>query len=238
MPTRSLLYKRDFPINDKISVHIPLLREVLEQEDNYYGIISTITATPYDMMVQLDDMGVDFSTIDEYELFLITFDMLKTSDTSLVFGDLDFTRFVPMINNQNGMMVMRDDEKDITIDKAIYLQICSALRKIHHLKRENKKPANMEAKKYMIERARKKLARRRKRIEDSALEEMIVALVNTEQFSYTYNSVLDVTIYQFYESVYQIMWKVDYDNRMYGVYTGTIKAKDLSQDQLNWMAHK
>ena len=30
----------------------------------------------------------------------------------------------------------------------------------------------------------------------------------------------------------------DYANRMYGVYTGTINVKELSQDDLNWLTHK
>lgn len=238
MAVRNLLYADEIRVNDKIAINIPTIGEVLRDEDNYFSIISTITATPYDMMVQLDDIGVDFSTIDDYQLFLLMFNVIKKMDTSLIFKGLDLTRFELMVNTQNGMQVMRDDENDITIDKAIYCQICDAIRKIHHLKRENKKPGNDEAKKFMIERARKKLKRKMRKAEDSALEGMIVALVNTEQFSYTYKTVQEVTVYQFYESLHQIIWKVDYDNKMFGIYSGTINAKDLRQDELNWLAHK
>ena len=70
-----------------------------------------------------------------------------------------------------------------------------------------------KAKEYLLERARKKL-RRRKKDRQSPLEELIIALVNTEQFSYTYGSVRDMTIYQFNESLRQIAHKIDYDNRM------------------------
>ena len=63
-------------------------------------------------------------------------------------------------------------------------------------------------------------------------------MVNTEQYKYGYESTRDLSIYQFNESVRQIIKKVDYDNRMYGVYSGTVSAKDLSQDDLNWLTHK
>ena len=44
--------------------------------------------------------------------------------------------------------------------------------------------------------------------------------------------------YQFNESVRQIIKKIDYDNKMHGIYAGTVSAKDLSQDDWNWLTHK
>lgn len=40
MPTRHLLYQKDYPINDYIRVMIPTVGEVLENEDNYYSMVS------------------------------------------------------------------------------------------------------------------------------------------------------------------------------------------------------
>ena len=102
MPTRHLLYQKDYPINDYIRVMIPTVGEVLENEDNYYSMVSMLTAMPIDMMVQLDDIGIDFTTINEWELFLLLFNSLKEQDTSLIFGDFDLKPFQPAINPQNG----------------------------------------------------------------------------------------------------------------------------------------
>ena len=112
------------------------------------------------------------------------------------------------------------------------------LRKIHHLEKNTRKPANEEAKKFMIERARAKQRRNRNRKEDSQLETLIIAMVNTEQYKYDFESTRGLSIFQFNESVRQIINKVDYEHRMYGVYTGTINAKELSQDEMNWLKHK
>ena len=90
----------------------------------------------------------------------------------------------------------------------------------------------------MLEKARKKMKRRQNRAEDSQLESLIIAMVNTEQFKYDFEGTLELSIYQFNESVRQIIKKVDYDNRMYGIYAGTVSAKDLSPDDLNWLTHK
>lgn len=238
MSTRSFIYKRSFPINNSISVYVPSVGEIVDNEDEYYDLVGKLTAMPIDMLVQLDDAGIDFTEIDEYQLFLLMFNGLKNRDVHLVFGGLDLSKFNIGINEQNGNIVLIDEEHDIKIDRAIHGLIADTLRKIHHLEKNHRKPANDDAKKYMLERARKKMKRRMNRVEDSQLESLIIAMVNTEQFKYDFEGTRELSIYQFNESVRQIIKKVDYDNRMYGVYAGTVNAKDLNPDDLNWLIHK
>lgn len=237
MPTINLLYQRSYKINDWLSITIPTVGEILDHEDDYYSMISMLTAMPIDYMLPLDDAGIDFSQINEYELFLLLFPSLQSMDTHLVFGDLDLRRFVMMQSEVNNQIILRDVVSGYVIDRAIHDRIAAALRTIHKIERNNKKPGNDEARKYMLERARIK-ARRRKRSEISQIEQMIVAMVNTEQFKYGFEEVRDLTIYQFNESTRQIIKKVEYEHRMTGIYAGTIDAKSMSQDDLNWLIHK
>lgn len=238
MATLNLLYKQEYAINEHIKIQIPTVGEVLDNEDDYYTMVTMLTAMPVDMMVQLDDIGIDFTAINEYELFLILFNALKDKDTSLIFGELDLKPFRSAVNPQNNTIVLRNKETGVVIDRGIQGQIASVLRKIHNLKRNNRKPANQEAREYMLQRAREKMRRRSKCMNDSQLEELIVAMVNTEQFHYGFEGTRELSIYQFNESVRQVIKKIDYDNRMHGVYAGTVNAKELSQDDLNWLTHK
>lgn len=89
MATINLLYKHEYAINDKIKILIPTIGEILDKEDEYYSLVSLLTAMPIDLMAQLDDIGIDFTQINEYELFLILFEGIKSQDASLIFGDLD-----------------------------------------------------------------------------------------------------------------------------------------------------
>ena len=238
MATLNLLYQREYAINDSIHLIIPSVGEIIDNEDDYYKIVTMLTAMPIDLMVQLDDAGIDFTEINEYELFLLMSTGLKTVDTSLVFKDLDFSKFDLALNQQNGTVVLRDSEHDIVIDRAIHNRIASVLRKIHHLEKNRRKPANEEAKSYMLRRAKEKMLRNKNRKQESQLESLIIAMVNTEQYKYDFEGTRELSIYQFNESVRQVIKKVDYDNRMYGVYAGTINVKELSQDDLNWLTHK
>ena len=212
--------------------------EILDCEDEYYGMVSMFTAMPIDMMVQLDEIGVDFTTINEWDLFLLFFNTLKKRDTSLLLGDLDLSEFKIAFNGKNKTAFIANKKTGVKIDRAIHGQIASTLRKIHHLEKNIRKPANGDAKEYMIRRAKEKMMRQKKRMSDSQLEGLIVALVNTEQFHYGFEGTRELSIYQFNESVRQVIKKIDYDNKMHGIYAGTVSAKDLSQDDLNWLSHK
>lgn len=238
MSTLNLLYKKQYAINNSIKIVIPSVGEIIDNEDDYYSIITVLTAMPIDLMVPLDDAGIDYTEINEYELFLLMSAGLKAQDTHLVFGDLDLTKFEISVNQQNGNIVLYDAENDIVIDRAIHARIAGVLRKIHHLEKNRRKPANKEAKEYMLKRAREKMRRNRNRKQESQLEPLIIAMVNAEQYKYDFEGTRELSIYQFNESVRQIIKKVDYDNRMYGIYAGTINAKELSQDDLNWLTHK
>ena len=236
--TINMLYHREYAINEVIKIAIPTVGEIVDSEDDYYNLVSAITAMPIDLMVQLDDAGIDFTQINEWELFLLLFGGIMNQDTHLIFGELDLTKFRVEQNEQNGNLILRHSENGAVIDRAIHGQIATVLRKIHHLEKNRRKPGNDEAKKYMMERARKKMMRNKNRKESSQLESLIIAMVNTEEFKYDFDSVRDITIYQFNESVRQIIKKVDYEHRMNGVYAGTVDVKNLSQDDLNWLVHK
>lgn len=233
-----LLYAESYKINDKIHIHIPTVGEVLNNEDDYYDVVYTVVATPYDMMVQLDDHGIDFSKITQFDLFCLLFANLREKDTHLVFGDLDFSKFAIVRNNQNGNFVLRDEENDITIDRAIHGQICACLRKLLNIPKTDKQPGNEEARIYMLDKARRKMkrnARRNNKQSDSQIEDLIVALVNTSEFPYNFESVKDISIYQFYASLKQVAHKVRYDKTMIGVYAGTVQFDKLGMDERSWI---
>ena len=237
MSTINLLYKHEYKITDKIRVQIPTVGEIVNAEEEYYSLVSTLTAMPVDMMVQLEDAGIDFEKISAFDLFLLMFQGIKSADTSLIFGDLDLNKF-ELAAGENGKFILIDRENDIQIDRGIHSMIASVLRKIHHLEQNRRRPGNSEARDYMLRRAREKANRRKNRSVDSQLEPLIISMVNTEQFKYDYEGARQLTIYQFNEAVQQIIKKVNYDNRMIGVYSGTVDAKKLSQNELNWLVNK
>ncbi len=233
----NLLYQTEHQINEHISIRIPTIGDVIKDEDSYYSTISMIVATPYDMMVQLDDNNIDFAKINEWDLFCLLFKELQTRDVSLIFNDLNLCDFETAVNKQNGNIVLLNKKTGAVIDRAIHDQICRFLRQVLGIAKNDKKPANDEAKKFMIERSRKRLQRRMRQPQQSELENYIIALVNISEFPYDYESVLKLTIYQFYASLHQIIKKIKFDNLMIGCYAGTVNMKEVDQKELSWISN-
>ena len=88
----------DFVISKHIILHQPTLNEICDYgERDYYSMIYNFTATPQSLKVQLWDMGIDYTEITPYQLFYqLLYKMYSQEKTSIIFGDLDFTKFQVM----------------------------------------------------------------------------------------------------------------------------------------------
>ena len=181
---KSLLKQNSVDILPNLSVKIPTVGEILEDEDSYYGIISSLTASPFQYMVPLDDMGIDYTTITDYELFKILFPIYAKSDLSLLFGNLNTSDFDIFTHSKDNSQVIYSPSNDIIIDELVYNDLTNTLRKINLIEKVKSKPGNESAKKYLLEKERKKQKRNAKNSHKPYLENMVIALVNTSEFPY------------------------------------------------------
>lgn len=228
-------------ITDNIYIRIPTVGEVLENESNYYSTVFAFTSSPYSFMAQLDEMGIDFTEINDYQLFTIYFSILCKSDLSLIFGDLNTEDYLICKDNSNDTIVAYSQKNgdEYKIDELIYTRIASVLRKINNLKRDNRKPGNDTTKEYLLRKAKRKLKRNANKPYEPYLEKLVVALVNRPEFKYNYEEVMNMSIYNFNQSFKQIQSSITFDNTMIGVYAGTINTTKLADKScLSWIPIK
>lgn len=236
---KSFLNATSIDIIPNLSIRIPTIGEILENEDRYYGIVSTLTATPFQYMVQLDDWGIDYTKITDYELFKILFPMYAKSDLSILFGNLNTSDFNIYTNQQDNCQVIYSPSNNIVIDELVYNDLTDAIRKINLFEKVKSKPGNESARKYLLEKERKKQKRNAKKPKEPYLEKLVIALVNTNEFPYNYETCMDLSIYKFNQSFKQIQQKITFDNTMIGVYAGTIDTSKMSnKDALSWITNK
>ena len=88
----------DFVISKHIILHQATLNEICDYgERDYYSMIYNFTATPQSLKVQLWDIGIDYTEITPYQLFYqLLYRVYPQEKTSIIFGDLDFSRFQVM----------------------------------------------------------------------------------------------------------------------------------------------
>lgn len=286
---KSLLKLSSIDIVPNLTLKIPTVGEILDDEKTYYSITSSLTASPFQYMVQLDDMGIDYTSIDEWELFRMLFlnycnqelvykmkikeleiemkKHLTTSDDylqcknqieilnsqirengfNIIFKDFHLTSevdgkligFNEYQYNNSDEIVLFNPATQVEINRLIYNDLTDAIRKINLFEKVKYKPGNESAKKYLLEKERKKQKRNAKKPYEPYLEKLVVALVNTEEFPYNYETCMDLSIYKFNQSFKQIQHKISFNNTMVGVYAGTVDTSKMSnKDILSWIASK
>ena len=241
MDNRSLLNRTSIPITNELTIRIPTVGEILDKESEYFSLVSIMTSTPFQYMVQLDDLGVDYTKITDFEMFRLLFPLYVQQDTSIIFGDLDLKDIAAYHDNSTDLDVLYSPASDIKIDEFVYFNMAKAMRQVNCIKYERKKPKGENTKKYLLEKERRHLKnlermKKYKEFEQSEFEKLIIALVNNEKFKYNYESIKTLSIYNFYQSFQQIQHEINFNNVMRGVYAGTIDTSKL-QDRscLSWI---
>lgn len=229
-----LYFGDDFVINDSIRIRQPLIGDVIGYgEAEYFSMVHTFTAIPSDMKSQLWDMGLDWTEVEDFELFMMLAQTLTQDRTSILFGALDFSKLRPFRNNQNGDIVLADKETGIIVDKMIYLRMMSYLRKLHNITPKVEKAANKITKRVLIDedRQKKMLAK------DKPFKSYLLPLISSVKVKqgYTKDYVRNMGLYEFFDDVARMQLINNADHLLSGVYAGTIDMKKINKSELNWM---
>ena len=232
----------DFVVSKYIKIHQPSLSEICDYgEQEYYSMIYHLTATPQTLKVQLWDMEprIDYTKITPYELFYnILYRLFSKEKTSIIFGDLDFTKFQIMQRKDNGEILLCQivNDEQVIIDEFTYNLIMDYLRKVHGVYKDEKIPANNTTKMILIEDAREEFEQNKNKEHHSQLVNLISSMVNSEGFKYNHSQVWDMKINAFMDSVKRISKIKNAELLLQSGYSGFgINLKDIDQKQLDWL---
>lgn len=166
------------------------------------------------------------------------FPVYAGSDLSILFGDLYVSDFA-LYQDENAKEIIYSPASRIEINENVYNDLADMIRKINLLEKVKSKPGNAAARKYLLEKERKKQKRNAGKKSEPYLEKLVTALVNTCEFPYDYDTCMNLSIYRFNQSFKQIQHKIVFDNTMIGVYAGTVDTSRMSsKDALSWISNK
>lgn len=252
----SLLHKRKFVVNDKITVHIPTIGEIKGtsvidsgtdvDEAGYYSLISLFSSTSTDIMLELDSQGIDFTKWSDFQTFLMLFNNTPKDQlyqkSPLLFDNINLGDFELSVNMENELPILYDSKHDVIIDELIYMRLSTIFCTINCTKKRHRKMGNDTAKEYAIEREkahREHRKRKKQTMYSSQLDKQIIALVNNANFKYNFDEVNDLTIYDFLVSLKQVVKKYQIDNLNTGIYMGTVKVTENDRNtKLNWLDYE
>ena len=99
----SLMRGRDFKINDKITIHMPSVGDIIDYgEQKYFQLVYLFCSTSSDYKAQLDSVGVDWQKVSDFEMFRQLFIGNKNQDMSILLGDMDTSGFMMAKDNISG----------------------------------------------------------------------------------------------------------------------------------------
>lgn len=229
-----LYFGDDYIVNDKIIIHQPTIGELIKCEKDYFGVVYALCAISSDMKSQLWDLGLDWNTVEDWQLFCMLAPTLSQDRTAILFGDLDFSVMKVYPHPRvEGEVVLADKQSGILIDRMIYIKIVSYLRKLHGLTPKVEKTKSKTVKKWLIEEDRKRIAAAQGKPFRSYLLP-IISSVKVRQ-GYTKDYVRNMGFYELMDEVERLKIIVGSDALLQGAYSGMIDTKKLDKKELNWM---
>lgn len=229
----------DFVINKYITLHHPTIGDIVEQgESEYFATVHTLSGIPSDMKSQLWDLGICWEDISDFDFFFLVTRGLSVERSKVFFGDLDFTKFQLMENQENHEHVMYqqiNETEAIELDQHIYLQIVTAIRHMHNITVKPEKASTETVRKILIEEDRRKINQVKKSNQRSTMLPMISSLINCSEFKYGIKEVRQMPIYAFLDSLTRIQIIKNASALLQGCYSGMIDTKHIKKTDLNWM---
>ena len=233
--TLALLSGKQVRITDKIVYSQPKLYDVIQfGEQEYYQVLSNLTAIPSDMKSVLWDAGIDWMEFSDMELFYVLSHSIPTNKTNIFFPNIDFSAFT-LIKNINDDLSMYSQKQDILIDPFVFAKMQTCLCKSHGIKKKIEKAGNKYTKQILIDEDRQNRELNKNKEFKSSLYGLISAMVNYSGFKYNYNNVWELTMFQFMDAVQRVRMIDSTNHLLNGVYAGTIDGKKIKNEKFNWM---
>ena len=110
----------------KVTVYSPTIGDIIEiGEKKFYQTLNIFICNTTQYRVVLWDQNIDWNTHSDFELFIMLYNYIDPEVSKMLFGDLDFKKFVPMIkrvstDSDEFIPILWNEEDDIEINYDVY----------------------------------------------------------------------------------------------------------------------
>lgn len=232
--TLKLLRGKDFQLTEQIVIRQPTLGEIADfGEQRFMNMLSPFVCSPFDMIAQLDMIGIDFTTVTEYELFCLLVGGMSQSETSILFGETDFAKY-KIVETAGGNRQLMYGKS--VISEPIYHIMSNYLCKMNNLAQPKyKKVGNEFTKQKLIEYAYTDLRNAKRKKYKSSLTAMVSAATNHPFFKYGINEVWEIKAYAFFDAIKRINIIENSQYLRTAIYSGNIDVSKIDKKDLDWL---
>ena len=229
-------YVIDLPSTEgSITISVPTMRTFIELgEKRYLQTINVFTTNTTEYRVPLWDVDIDWNEISDFELFCMLYKQIDPDVSKSIFGDFDFNDLE--LYKKGDEVVLYNEKLNIEINEEVYQHIAQYLRIIFNITPEEKITKDKFLKEMYINKDRREAEiKKKKQKEPTSIQSLISSCVNHPGFKYKLKEVLDMGIYEFYDSVARLNIYESTTAVLKGMYSGFVDASKFKSDDFNFM---
>lgn len=168
-------------------------------------------------------------------MFLSRYKTFRKEYSKILFYDLDFNSFKISQNLDNGELVLYNPISDSIIDQSIYQIIVDYIRKVHNLQKNVERAMTETTREVLLDEAKEQYEMNKNKSFKSILLPLISTMTNMEGFKYNWDTVWDVKINAFMDSVKQLQHIKNADLLLSSGYSGFgIDLKKVNKREINY----
>ena len=225
-----------------VTVYAPQMKFIIETGQKKFNEtlnIFTTNTTAYKLL--LWENGIDWCELKDFELFCMLYKNINHDVSSLLFGNLDFSKFElrnKKLDEEHEVLTLWNEEQQVEINEEVYQHfhqyICTAM----NIQPEEKFTFDKTMKEWFINAERQKIHNAealKKENESFSIQPLISACVNHPGFKYKPMELRHVNICEFYDSVKRLQIYENTTALLKGSYSGMIDSSKIDKDQFNFM---
>lgn len=230
-----LYFGEDFKLNEYMTIHQPTLGEIVDMgEDKYFSLVHILTAIPSDVIWQLWESGIDWNLMEDFELFSQLIHSLTVEQSSILFGDFDFTEFEIIPVEGEHRHYLHHKKLNFDFDELMYKALTNYLCKMHGITKKIQKAGNEATKQMLVEMAKEDYMKALKKPKKSQMRALVSTMVNSPGFKYSLKEVRNIGYCEFMDSIARVSAINSAQALLNGCYFGNIDMKKLDKSELNY----
>ena len=218
-----------------ITISMPTMKTFIELgEKRYLQTINVFTTNTTEYRAPLWDVGIDWNEISDFDLFCMLYKQIDPDISKSIFQDFNFENLD--LYKKGDTIVLYDEKNNIEINEEVYQHIAQYLRVIFNINPVEKITKDKFLKEMYINKDKRDAEiRKTKQKESSSIQSLISACVNHPGFKYKLKEVLDMGMYEFYDSVARLNIYENTTAVLKGMYSGFVDSTKFKSNDFNFM---
>ena len=229
-----------------VTIYSPTIGDIMRiGEKRFYQTLNIFTTNTTQYRVILWDLGQDWNTFTDFQLFVMLYQQADPEVVKLLLGDLDLRKFQPLmkrksIEDEEGELILWDDEDEIEINYDVYNHFAQYLRAMFNQFPEEKITQADTLKSWYITKDRRAIEKAQKdeqqgKTKSFSIQPIISACINHPGFKYKLSELKDVGAFEFYDSVSRLQIYEQSTALMKGMYSGFVDGSKIKPEDYNFM---